>query len=99
MQLYFAFAFGTAHGPPGWDDYNQDIPIDDNGISIPEYEFNQVFPGDKEQTRSTFLQYCNIQNLRVGTASPKNRENSDKTEGGYENGRSFHLSRSDVLAR
>jgi len=31
-----------ARGPPGWDDYNQDMPVDNvNGQSIPEYEFNQ----------------------------------------------------------
>lgn len=30
-----------ARGPPVWDDYNQDIPVDENGLSIPEYEFDQ----------------------------------------------------------
>ena len=28
-------------GPPSWDDYNQDIPVDENGLTIPEYEFDQ----------------------------------------------------------
>ena len=30
-----------ARGPPGWDDFNQDELADENGQSIPEYEFNQ----------------------------------------------------------
>jgi len=31
----------SARGPPGWDDYDQDVPVDDNGLSIPEYKFDQ----------------------------------------------------------
>ena len=35
-------ALSPALGPPGRDDYNQDMPVDDvNGQPIPEYEFNQ----------------------------------------------------------
>ncbi len=30
-----------ARGPPSWDDYNQDMPVDENGLTIPEYEFDQ----------------------------------------------------------
>ena len=30
-----------ARGPPSWDDYNQDELADENGLSIPEYEFDQ----------------------------------------------------------
>ena len=30
-----------ARGPPSWDDYEQDMSVDENGVSIPEYEFNQ----------------------------------------------------------
>ena len=31
----------TSTRAPSWDDYNQDSPVDENGLSIPEYEFNQ----------------------------------------------------------
>ncbi len=35
-------ALSPARGPPGWNDYNQDVPIDDrDGLSVPDYEFNQ----------------------------------------------------------
>ena len=34
-------ALSPARWPPGWDDYNQDIPVDKSGLSIPEYEFDQ----------------------------------------------------------
>jgi len=34
-------ALSPARGPPGWDDYDQDEPADENGQSVPEYEFNQ----------------------------------------------------------
>jgi len=27
--------------PLDWDGYNQDMPVAENGQSIPEYEFNQ----------------------------------------------------------
>ena len=35
-------SLSPAHGPPSWDDYDQDqdMPVE-NGQSIPEYEFNQ----------------------------------------------------------
>ena len=34
-------SLSLARGPPSWDDYNQDSPVDENGLSIPEYEFDQ----------------------------------------------------------
>ena len=36
-----ALGVSPARGPPSWDDYNQDEPADENGQSVPEYEFNQ----------------------------------------------------------
>jgi len=30
-----------ARGPPGWDDYNQDLSVAENKQSIPDFEFNQ----------------------------------------------------------
>ena len=34
-------SLSPARGPPGWDDYNQDILVDENGLSISEFEFDQ----------------------------------------------------------
>ncbi len=36
---------GEATGSPGWDDYDQDMPVEENGLSIPEYEFDQCVSG------------------------------------------------------
>ncbi len=33
-------SLSSARGPPCWDDYNQDSPVDENGL-FPEYEFDQ----------------------------------------------------------
>ena len=30
-----------ARGPPSWDYYEQDMSVDENGVSIPEYKFDQ----------------------------------------------------------
>ncbi|MDX2506345.1 MAG: transposase [Gammaproteobacteria bacterium] len=33
-------SLSSARGPPCWDDYNEDSPVDENGL-FPEYEFDQ----------------------------------------------------------
>ena len=34
-------SLSPTRGPPGWDDYDQNIPVDENGLSVSEYEFDQ----------------------------------------------------------
>ena len=60
-------ALSPAWGPPSWDDYNQDISVDENGQPIPEYEFDQCVSWWEQRTNNNFLTL--LQNSKFASRS------------------------------